>query len=337
MKWGDRAGASAPVGTRRSLLAAALLSLPALAWSQERPTYEESFARIARQQAVDDSVAARGARTIFLTNGARTARVVVLFHGLTDSPRQFESLAQLLHDAGDNVYVPRLPRHGVRGGSAHTFAGLTADELRQCADSSVDIASGLGDTVIVAGLSLGGTMAAWIAQHREVARAVIIAPAIEAGRIPSILERPIVGLADRIPNITRRAPSDTARPDREPGIATHAIARILQLGMSVLKESRRTAAPTPAMTILVNANDRTVKESAAEELARQWARHGARVSLYELPDSLRLPHNIVDPFRGAGGGPLVLQLLEDLIHDEPPSMVVRRLMVPTVAPAQPPR
>lgn len=304
---------------------AACMEAPAPASSQGVPSYDASVALIARKQASDDSVADPGARSIFLTNGQRAARVVVLFHGLTDSPRQFETLAHLLHDAGDNVYVPRLPRHGVLGGDARTLAALTADELQRSADSSVNIANGLGDSVIVVGLSLGGTMAAWVAQNRKVWRNVLIAPAIEPGRIPEMLARPIIGLADRLPNVTRRMASESTRPDREPGFTTHAAAEVLKLGRAVLKEARRAPPLTQTMAVLVNANDRTINQSTAEELARQWARHGARVSVFELADSLRLPHNIVDPLRGSGGGPAVLKLIKELIHGDVPTALVRVL------------
>jgi hypothetical protein len=56
---------------------------------------------------------------------------------------------------------------------------LKAEELRDCADTSVDIMCGLGREVYVAGLSAGGTLTAWIAQNRgEVTRTILIAPAL---------------------------------------------------------------------------------------------------------------------------------------------------------------
>jgi pimeloyl-ACP methyl ester carboxylesterase len=86
-----------------------------LAAQQDQAEYTRSVAAIARRQAVDDSIAAPGARSILLAGGAPIARAIVLLHGLTDSPRQFEAFAYLLHADGNNVYVPRLPQHGLRG------------------------------------------------------------------------------------------------------------------------------------------------------------------------------------------------------------------------------
>jgi esterase/lipase len=331
------AGADATMSTCRfSTLASGALALglvgltltgPHVAQAQGTSSYARAVAMIAQRQAADDNVAVPGARSIFLTRGSPTERVIVLLHGLTDSPRQFEALAYRLYTDGNNVFVPRFPRHGLRGGDARSLATLTASELRGFADSLVSEAAGLGDSVVIAGLSMGGTVAAWIGQQRAIWRAVLIAPALEPGHIPSMLDRPIVGLADRLPDLTWRAHRDAARPDREPGTSTRAIAEILELGGLVLHQATRAAPSAQRLVFLVNANDRTVKESAAEALARDWARRGAAVSVFELPDSLRLPHNIVDPRRGHVLGDVVLELLRDLAYGEQPPALVRPLPV----------
>lgn len=300
---------------------AAIRTLPA---QRPEPTpYARSIAAVARRQAVDDSVAAPGARSILLTRGAPTPRVIVLLHGLTDSPRQFETFAHRLHADGNNVYVPRLPQHGLRGGNVHALSALTAAQLRGVADSVVSEARGLGDSIVVVGLSMGATIGAWIAQERVVTRVVLIAPAIEPGRIPSLLDRPLIGLADRLPSMARQSPIDSARPDREAGFNLRATAEIFELGRSVLGSAGREAPWTRHIVLLVNAGDRTVKLSAAEALARDWSRHGATASVYELPDSLRLPHNIIDPLHGRSGGEGVLALLRELAYGQTPTALVR--------------
>jgi esterase/lipase len=280
--------------------------------------YSQAINLVARRQTADDRVADPIGRTVLLTHGARTARIDILLHGFTDSPNQFAELADSLYRGGDNVYVPRLPHHAERSGDARALAGLTAVELRQTADSAVDIATALGDTVVVVGLSVGGTMAAWMGQHRhEVRRVVLIAPAFEAARVPSRLEGFLINLTERLPNVTRQSAPDTARPDRNPGFATHALAEVLRLGKAVQKAAQRKPPKAAEFTFLLNDRDRTVKTSAAMRLANDWEAHGARVSVYAFPASLGLPHNVLDGREPSGQPQLVLPSVIALSHGEP--------------------
>ena len=69
-----------------------------------------------------------------------------------------------------------MPEHGDRNRLTDRIAGLTADALLQCASEALDAASGLGERSGVLGISMGGTLAAWAAQYRDVAVAVPVAP-----------------------------------------------------------------------------------------------------------------------------------------------------------------
>jgi esterase/lipase len=282
-------------------------------------SYDDAVERIVRRQEADDRVAAEGGRSIFLTHGIRSARAVVLLHGFTNSPRQFEHLAAMLYAAGDNVYVPRLPHHAERNGTAKTLASLTAEELRDYADSAMDVADGLGDSVVVAGLSAGGTVAAWIAQTRgDAQRVMIIAPLLAIARVPQLLETPLMNLALRIPNVTQADSPDPSRPDRELGVSSRAIAQVMRLGTAV----RRTAALTPPLVheivFVTNANDKTVKTAPVVDLARVWSRAGSAVTVYEFPRSLGLAHDVAEEVGPHAQPTLVYSELLALIHGKPP-------------------
>jgi carboxylesterase len=288
--------------------------------------FDDAVVRANAVIAGDDSVVADGGATILRSHGRRTPRAVVLLHGLTDSPRQFAALADSLYLRGDNVLVPRLPHHAERGKNVAELSRLTASELCRLADSSIDIAAGLGDSVIVVGLSAGGTLAIWSAEHRsEVKRAIVIAPALEVAHVPSMLERPLVNLGAHVPNVSRRAAADSARPDRDPGFATHGLAAVLRLGMAVRRDADRYTPARTEVLFLVNANDHTVKTAPVLDLARQWTRKAVPVSVYEFPDSLQLPHNVVDPIQRAGNAAAVYPVLEALAQgDQPPRWLARR-------------
>ena len=286
--------------------------------------YRSAIDQVERRQAADDRVVAPGGRTLLLTHGVRTPRVDVLLHGFTDSPSQFAELADSLFQRGDNVYVPRLPHHAERSGDARALAGMTAVQLRQTADSAADVATALGDTVVVVGLSVGGTMAAWMGQHRaEVRRVVMIAPAFEAGRVPSRLEGLLINLTERLPNVTRRSAPDSARPDRNPGFATHALAEVLRLGKAVEKTADRDPPKAAEFAFMLNDLDRTVSSAGSLKVAREWDAHGARVSVYAFPASLGLPHNVLDGREPGGQPALVLPEVIALTEGESPRGPIR--------------
>ena len=285
--------------------------------------YADALGRVARQQQSDDRVVAPGGRSVLMTHGAPTGRAVILLHGLTNSPRQYVHLAARLYATGDNVYIPRIPHHAELNGTAASLAGLTAEELRQYGDSAVDVAVGLGQSVVVAGVSAGGTIAAWIAQNRaDVQRAVIVAPVLEIGRIPSFLAVPLLNFALRLPNVTRTEPPDRNRPDRELGVSSRAVAELLRFGTALRRAAVRRPPLTGNMVFVMNANDHTVKTLPAVELARCWSEHGASVVIYQFPLSLALPHDIAEEAREHSNPAVVYPALEALIHGELPPAVL---------------
>src|SRR3954447_14673841 len=104
--------------------------------------------------------------TRLFDHGQRTRRVVVCYHGYTNCPFQFQALAEHFHAQGDNVFVPRLPYHGLRDRMSAEQARLTVTDLVDVTNETVDIACGLGEEIILTGLSAGAVMAAWAAQFR---------------------------------------------------------------------------------------------------------------------------------------------------------------------------
>src|SRR5205085_10004405 len=178
----------------------------------------------------------------------------------------------------------------------------------------IDVASALGDTVIVAGLSAGGAIAAYLAQtRREVRRVVLIAPAIAAGLISEDDEQALVALAARLPNVTRTDRPDTARPDFVQGLTTRGLAEVLRLGQLVRQKASDAPPAGAEMVFLLNELDRTVSEDASKALARSWSDHGAAVTIYRFPKGLKLPHNVMEiPLRG-GNPEAVLPVVVSLV------------------------
>ena len=216
---------------------------------------------------------------------------------------------------------------------------MRSDELARFADSTVEIARGLGDTIVVVGLSAGGVLAGWIAQfHPEVQRAVLIAPAIAPGGVADGDAGGLVILASKLPDIERRtAPIDTGRPENVPGITTRGLAELLRLGRRVHDQAEIGPPAVHDIVFLLNERDRTVSEPASLDLGQRWFDRGAAVRIYRFTAPANLPHNVMELSSRGGNTNLVYPVVEALARgsDVAQQDTVRLLGVPCAGPSVP--
>lgn len=105
---------------------------------------------------------------------------VLVIHGFTGNPSSMRGIAEACAEAGHAVELPRLPGHGTSvedmlSTSWHDWSGEVEDAYQRLA--------GRCERVVVAGLSMGGTLTAWLAaRHPEIAGIVLINAAAEASR-----------------------------------------------------------------------------------------------------------------------------------------------------------
>jgi esterase/lipase len=233
-----------------------------------------------------------------LHHGRPTERAIVLFHGFTNCPRQFAALAELLFAHGFNVYVPRLPRHGLLDKLTAELAGLRADELAAFATQSAYLGGQLGTTLCVLGLSVGATLAAWVAQTEPVARAVAIAPFFSVVRVPSVLEPALAGALALGPNLELwwdpRMKEKIGPAHGYPRFATHALAQCLEFGETVRKLASDTAPRAACCVLVLNAKDPAIDNPAARDVWSRWQAHGATTIEFTF-DNLDPRHDIIEP------------------------------------------
>jgi acetyl esterase/lipase len=233
-----------------------------------------------------------------LTHGQKTARAIVLYHGLTACPFQYHEFAQLLYDEGYNVFVPRLPRHGYADRTGNALADLTAEELLSVMDPNVDLAVGLGDHVTLAGLSLGGNVAAAGGQLRsDLFLAAPMSPAFGIRFAPNFLTPALTRLILGLPDIfIWWDPINRENFQAEsgyPGFSLHALGQIFRLGIS-LREVAQTEPPAATNLLMItNWGDPAVNLGAADELADSWRHQGGSVATYRFPLIPWLPHDII--------------------------------------------
>lgn len=264
-------------------------------------TYQVALRGFERLRALDDSTINPVCRTQLLTHGGKVRRAVVLLHGFTNCPKQFEPLGRLLYESGCNVLIPRMPHHGISDVMTSDLERLTAEDLVRLGEEAVDIAHGLGDRVTVAGLSSSAVVVAYLAQHRsDIDRAILIAPSFGPKDMPDYVARRITNVLLDSPNFfvwwdpVKKAASPGPK-QCYPRFPTHGIAQVYRLGFLTRAEATRERPRAHAIAILTTASDEGVNNPMTRSLARLWRSRGADVTNYEFPKSLGVRHDMIDP------------------------------------------
>lgn len=240
-------------------------------------------------------------QTTLLTHGRKTEKAIVMFHGYTNCPQQFRQLGDLYHARGYNVLLPRLPFHGLADRMNEMVVKLTANHILDTANKAVDIAQGLGEQVTVMGLSLGGVMAGWLAQNREVERAVLFSPAFGVKIMPAFLT-PILSFAfRRFPNQfqwwdpTNKDPNVGAQHGY-PRFATRPLGHIFHLSQQLKAQAKQSAPATKNIFVVTNGNDQGVNYDLIQHMVWQWRRWGdVTVKTHHFPVSDELDHDFIEP------------------------------------------
>ncbi|MCU1362587.1 MAG: putative acylglycerol lipase [Acidimicrobiaceae bacterium] len=102
---------------------------------------------------------------------------VLVLHGFTGNPASLRSIADRCAQAGYSVELPRLPGHGT---SVEDMATTTWADWSRTAEETYDALAERCDQVAVVGLSMGGGLAAFVAENRPgVAGCVFINPLVK--------------------------------------------------------------------------------------------------------------------------------------------------------------
>ena len=239
-------------------------------------------------------------RTRFYSHGRRTERAMVLLHGFTNCPAQFEQIGQDFHARGWNVLIPRYPRHGYTDRMNTAIAELRADDLVAVANRSVSAGLDLGERLTVVGLSLGAILAGYEAQTREgIDRTVLIAPMLGLKPLPGPVLTVVSRLAQALPNFyvwwNAQLKDRIGPPHGYPRFATHAYAALFECGRRLFAEARHAPPKSPSIAVITNAAEPRLDNRFTYRLIDTWRRHGVDVETFEFPKSDGLPHDLIDP------------------------------------------
>ncbi len=283
-------------------------------------TYADALARVQALRDLDDETIHPVSHTKLWTHGSKTKRAVLYLQGYTDSTHQFTSLGEQLFKRGFNVFAPRLPYHGYQDRLSRDHAKLTPSQLVDWANQAVDTALGLGDSVTVIGLSLGGVMATWVAQYRgDVQQVLIISPAYGASSIPPGLTGGAARLFQILPNMFMwwdpKVKAETGVDYAYPRFATHTLARLFQFAGKLLQVARQKPPAAKAVWMITNANDFAVNNGLCDEMVAAWRSHSTgQIQTYQFPRELGLPHDLLDPSEVTANSDAVYTRLIEIIE-----------------------
>jgi carboxylesterase len=150
----------------------------------------------------------QGAEPFSATGGPDGALVL---HGFTGNPAEMRGIAEKLADAGLTVELPLLPGHGT---VLEDLVPLRWAHWSAAAEEAYTDLAARCSRVVVVGLSMGGTLACWLAEHHpEVSGIVLVNPLVEP---PGEQFRSAVRqLLETGTEIAPGLGSDVARPDAD--------------------------------------------------------------------------------------------------------------------------
>ncbi|MQA32410.1 alpha/beta fold hydrolase [Modestobacter roseus] len=151
---------------------------------------------------------------------------VLLCHGFTSTPQSLRDWGEHLATAGFTVRCPLLPGHGTRWQDANA---TTEEDWYGALSGALDELTSRCSAVVVAGLSMGGTLALRLAERRpdDVAALVLVNPSL-------LTERPEAKLLPLLARITP-AWAPIANDVKKPGCTELAYPRLPTRAMLALR------------------------------------------------------------------------------------------------------
>jgi esterase/lipase len=233
--------------------------------------------------------------SIFLLYPEPRPKVFLFFHGFTATPAQFVPLGKTLYEAGYNVVVPLMPGHGLAGNwSKSSPPPLPEDPevYKQVTQEWLARVQGLGDEVIVGGLSSGGTMTAWLAQEfpQQISRAMLFAPYLSGSNFAiDLFVRMYDGYFEWVPEPgTQHFGYD--------GFLMPSLEIVLKMGEEILERAK--TKPAVPMLIISSASDNAVSDADHQALFKAVLKHHPHSWYHRFASKFNMPHTMMTRAEG---------------------------------------
>ncbi|AFZ14723.1 hypothetical protein Cri9333_3914 [Crinalium epipsammum PCC 9333] len=252
-------------------------------------------------------------RSKFLLHSTPTEKICLFFHGFTANPEQFLPIGEAFFKAGYNVLIPLLPGHGMAGNwdkDNPPPLPETKEAYQQFGIKWLQIAQGLGEKVILGGLSGGSTLAAWLALERavQIHKNLIFAPYLSGSN-------PLVDLVVENLDIYfkwKTAPGCVSFGYG--GFVMPALRVFLDMGEDILEQAK--ICYSAPMFIISSESDRAVGKHEHQELFHAVIQHQPKSWYYCFERELDIQHNMMTEAEGNKHADLVISLAKAYIESD---------------------
>jgi carboxylesterase len=231
----------------------------------------------------DDAVPAitfpvmKGAEPWSCEADAPNAPGALVIHGFTGNPGSMRGLAEAFAAAGFHVEMPRLPGHGTALEEMLTTSW--SDWLGE-AEAAYRRLVQRASKVVVAGLSMGGTLTLRIgADHPEVSGLVCVNPATQpqAPEVLDVLRGMLESGTDVMPGIGSDIADPDSKEDAYEGTPIMPLLSLVEEGLAPLAD--RYPSMTMPLLLLTSPQDHVVDPAASDFLASTYGGPVERVTL----------------------------------------------------------
>ena len=189
---------------------------------------------------------------------------VLVCHGFTGNPQSMRPVATALADAGFSVELPLWPGHGTSLDDMLTTSWADWSGAAEVAYSELDSRC---EKVVVVGLSMGGTLATWLAsRHPEIAGLIAINATIEpAGEaLLDILRATIDQGTHVMPAVGNDVADPTVKELAYDGVPVAGLLSLVEAQIAMAPSLADVRCPT---LIITSRNDHVVPPSSSDYLA----------------------------------------------------------------------
>jgi carboxylesterase len=200
---------------------------------------------------------------------------VLVLHGFTGNPQGLRGLAEAFAAAGFAVDLPLLPGHGT---SVDDMVDTTWDHWAEAAEGAYEALAARCRRVVVAGLSMGGSLTVWLAsRHPEIPGVVCVNPALDVPpEMVTAVEQMLETGVDRIPAIGNDVADPAAREKAYDATPLRPLLSLAAAAAELRDELGKVACP---VLILTSTQDHVVNPADSDLLAAAVSGPVERVTL----------------------------------------------------------